>query len=97
MNREEFDSGVWQEFYSPLTSFDMARELSELDEEADWTERDERIWQEYCEMENERESKVDRWHKVVFESNRLYDKPAGPPSPFGESGIGQSGTDVSTW
>lgn len=21
----------------------------------------------------------------------------GPPSPFGESGIGQSGTDVSTW
>lgn len=76
MNREEFDSGEWQEFYSPLEwsqnpevtrlinmrtvfdgeDFEFARdEIGDSNE--DWTEYDERVWNEACEMmlnENER-------------------------------------------
>ena len=43
------------------------------------------------------------WEKIVADVRSLqddYDRPAGPARPVsmgGENGIGQSGTDVSTW
>src|SRR5687767_14490899 len=66
MDREEFDSGYWQERYedrivdrikNPI-SFDEARDLmherhcSECVSDLDWSEYDERVWREYCELES---------------------------------------------
>lgn len=66
MNREEFDSGEYQEWIqNPEVTrlintrtvfdgedFEEARDEM-YDPEPDWSERDERIWQEYCEMKQE--------------------------------------------
>lgn len=46
-----------------VKDFEQAREMYEPSEE--WTERDERIWQEYCEMRNEQDIDFEAFSRMT--------------------------------